>query len=84
MLSGLLCSVQTLNVAQTFAACGESQGRKCEGAPKVGQIWVLFRMTFSFPRGGVSPTGSAVKNLPAMQETQEMQFRSLGWEDPSE
>ena len=51
MLSGLLCSVQTLNVAQTFAACGESQGRKCEGAPKVGQIWVLFRMTFSFPRG---------------------------------
>ena len=25
-----------------------------------------------------------VKNLPAMQETQEMQFRSLGWEDPLE
>ena len=23
----------------------------------------------------------AVKNLPAMQETQEMQIRSLGWED---
>ena len=26
--------------------------------------------------------GSAVKNLPAMQETQEMRVSSLGWEDP--
>ena len=26
--------------------------------------------------------GSAVKNLSAMQETHEMQFQSLGWEDP--
>ena len=25
-----------------------------------------------------------VKNLPAMQATQETQFRSLGWEDPLE
>ena len=25
-----------------------------------------------------------VKNLPAMQETQKMQIRSLGWEDPLE
>ena len=25
-----------------------------------------------------------VKNLPAMQEMQEMQVRSLGWEDPLE
>ena len=25
-----------------------------------------------------------VKNLPAMQETQEMQVRSWGWEDPLE
>ena len=25
-----------------------------------------------------------VKNLPAMQETKETQFRSLGWEDPLE
>ena len=29
-------------------------------------------------------SGSVVKNLPAMQETQETQFRSLGWEDPQE
>ena len=28
--------------------------------------------------------GSAVKNLPAMQETQETQVRSLGWKDPLE
>ena len=30
------------------------------------------------------PGGSAVKNLPAMQELQEMQFGSLGWEAPLE
>ena len=27
---------------------------------------------------------SGYKNLPIMQETQEMQVRSLGWEDPQE
>ena len=52
MLSKLLCPFQTLNVAQTSpAACGESQGRKGEGAPKVSQLWVLLWMTPSFPRG---------------------------------
>ena len=30
------------------------------------------------------PSGSAVKNLPAMQEIQEMPFQSLGQEDPLE
>ena len=35
-------------------------------------------------RGGGFPGGSAVKNLPAMQETQEMELRSLGQEDPLE
>ena len=33
---------------------------------------------------GASPDGSAVKNPPAMQETQEMLVQSLGWEDPLE
>ena len=28
------------------------------------------------------PGSLVVKNLPAMQETQEMWVRSLGWEDP--
>ena len=28
------------------------------------------------------PGGSGVKNLPAIQETQEMQIQSLGWENP--
>ena len=32
----------------------------------------------------VSLMVQAVKNLPAMQETQEMQVRSLGWEDSLE
>ena len=35
-------------------------------------------------RGGGFPGGSAVKNPPAMQETQEMGLRSLGQEDPLE
>ena len=30
------------------------------------------------------PGGLAVKNPPAMQETQKTQIRSLGWEDPPE
>ena len=30
------------------------------------------------------PDGSAIKNLPAMQETQETWVRSLGWEYPLE
>ena len=30
------------------------------------------------------PCGSAVKNLPAMQEPQETWVQSLGWEDPLE
>ena len=30
------------------------------------------------------PGGSAVNNLPTMQETQEMRVRSLGQEDPLE
>ena len=28
------------------------------------------------------PGGSAVKNSPAIQETQEVRVQSLGWEDP--
>ena len=30
------------------------------------------------------PGGSVVKNPPAVQESQEMRVRSLGWEDPLE
>ena len=30
------------------------------------------------------PSGSVVKNLPAMQELQVTQVQSLGWEDPLE
>ena len=30
------------------------------------------------------PGGSVVKNPPVMQETQETQVQSLGWEDPME
>ena len=33
---------------------------------------------------GASQVGQRVKNLPAVQETQEMQVRSMGWEDSPE
>ena len=33
-----------------------------------------------YPYKGL-PSSSEVKNLPAMQKTQEMQIQSLGWED---
>ena len=33
---------------------------------------------------GHSPMAQQVENLPAMQETQEMQVQSLGWEGPLE
>ena len=33
---------------------------------------------------GLPWCGSVVKNLPAMQEKQEMRVPSLGWEDPLE
>ena len=35
-------------------------------------------------RGGGLPSGSEVKNLPAVQEMQETQVQSLGREDPLE
>ena len=44
-----------------------------------GTLWVL---------AGTTPAASLMtrraKNLPAMQETQEMRARSLDWEDPLE
>ena len=43
---------------------------------------ISFSMRLSHSRG--VPGGSAVKNLPAVQETQEMWARSLGREDPLE
>ena len=42
-----------------------------------------FAQVYTYCQKGF-PGGSAVKNLPAMQETQETQVPSLGWEDPLE
>ena len=36
----------------------------------------MLRKIFGFP------SGSAAKNLPAVEEMQETQVQSLGWEDP--
>ena len=60
------------------------------------QIWlpigsISFTLTFVFYcfcykliTKGSFPGGSVVKNLPAMQESQETQVWSLGWKDPLE
>ena len=42
------------------------------------KVIVLYIYIYSFPGGSV------VKNPPAVQESQEMRVRSLGWEDPLE
>ena len=42
----------------------------------------ILSFTYGFPGG--FPGGSVVKNLPAMQETQETWVQSLGREDPLE
>ena len=44
--------------------------REALGGAATGQVYSL--------------NSSAVKNLPAMQETQETWVQSLGWEDPLE
>ena len=41
-------------------------------------------LSISLPVQISFPSGSGVKNLPALQEVQEMLVRSLGWEDPLE
>ena len=45
-------------------------------------IYIYIYMYVCITRG--FPSGSAVKNSPAMQEKQEMWVQSLGWEDPLE
>ena len=44
------------------------------------QLACMFSLPF-MPRPPGFPAGSVVKNLPAIQEAQEMQVRSLGGED---
>ena len=45
--------------------------------------WGIGPLKSPYTKGGF-PSSSAVKNLPAMQETQKMSVWSLGWEDPLE
>ena len=52
---------------------GHSQGGK--GSWQDAEVW---RVVWDFP------SGSVVKNQPAVQETQEMLIRSLSWKDPLE
>ena len=59
----------------------QSIGVMCPGAnlsfPEA-EIFFLLKAVKGFPGSPV------VKNLPAVQETQESRVRSLGWEDPLE
>ena len=47
----------------------------------IGHIWLVFPSSEE-PRS--FPHGSVVKNIPAVQETQETQVQPLGQEDPLE
>ena len=44
----------------------------------------LVKLYFGDDFKGAFPGGSAAKNLPAMQELQELWVPSLGWKDPLE
>ena len=48
-------------------------------------LWVtIYNFIYKYINNEGFPGSSAIKNPPAMQETQEMWVRSLGWEDPLE
>ena len=53
---------------------------------KIHSYTVYNSLVFCVVQSGTEtfPSGSVVKNLPAMQEPQEMQIRSLDQEDPLE
>ena len=53
------------------------------GAPSPGAVTAAEIQTLTAAQLGF-PSGSAVKNSPAVQEPQEMGVRSPGWEDPLE
>ena len=52
--------------------------------PGTFNIWKFIHLIHYINKIRASPVAQWVKNLPAMQETQEMQVRSLAWEDPVE
>ena len=53
------------------------------GVPELfSSMYQEFRVLFQLVWFGSFPGGSEIKNLPATQELQEMQIRSLGGEDP--
>ena len=57
---------------------------KLSGLRWDGQKLLLRSLYYFLTKNMASPARSAVKNLPAMQETQEREVQSLAWEDPLE
>ena len=84
MLFPISGSWKTSSKSPGVPSCVPNLERSCEGealsvAPTSGGV---FSIGYG-PQGGFhSP--SEVKNLPAMQGTQETEVGSLGWEDPLE
>ena len=50
----------------------------------IGEVPNMTQMNLSVKQKGIPRVAQWVKNTAAMQETQEMQVQSLGWEDPLE
>ena len=50
----------------------------------IGGVPNMTQMNLSVKQKGIPRVAQWVKNTAAMQETQEMQVQSLGWEDPVE
>ena len=73
--------------SQNIGASAKVLPMNIQGYTHIHILFLFLRMyqtQVSHIAGGSFTGGSVVKNLPAMQEAQEMQFRSLGQEEPLE
>ena len=71
-------ATHSIVLAWRIPGTGELGGLPSMGSHRVGHDW----SDLAAYVGKGFPSSSAVKYLPAIQETQEMWVRSLGWEDP--
>ena len=78
-MTAKICALLYRTSSFFFLMVGLSTNWKKYNQALLGEIWCLCIHVC-----GGFPSGSAVKNMPAMQELQEMRVQSLGQEDPLE
>ena len=71
-------------LAWRIPGTGVPGGLPFMGSHRVGQDWGDLAAVAAAHISMASPVAQQIKNLPAMQKTQEMRILSLDWEDPLE